>query len=63
MKAGKWEKKKFEGDEIAGKTLGIIGVGNIGKEVAKRAAALGMTVLACDPYIEELRGRGSDRAG
>ena len=56
MKAGKWEKKKFEGDEIAGKTLGIIGVGNIGKEVAKRAAALGMTVLACDPYVDDCEG-------
>jgi D-3-phosphoglycerate dehydrogenase len=53
MKAGKWEKKKFVGDEIGGKTLGIIGVGNIGKEVAKRAIALGMTVLAYDPYLHE----------
>jgi D-3-phosphoglycerate dehydrogenase len=50
MKAGKWEKKKFEGDEIAGKTLGIVGIGNIGKEVAKRAMALGMEVVAYDPY-------------
>jgi D-3-phosphoglycerate dehydrogenase len=50
MKAGKWEKKKFEGDEIAGKMLGIVGIGNIGKEVAKRALALGMTVVAYDPY-------------
>ena len=53
MKAEKWEKKTFEGDEIGGKTLGIIGFGNIGKEVAKRAAALGMTVLAYDPYVKE----------
>ncbi len=51
MKAGKWEKKKFEGDEIAGKTLGIVGIGNIGKEVAKRALALGMNVVAYDPYV------------
>jgi D-3-phosphoglycerate dehydrogenase len=56
MKAGKWEKKKFVGDEIGGKTLGIIGVGNIGKEVAKRAIALGMTVLAYDPYLHECEG-------
>lgn len=48
MKAGKWDKKAFEGDEIGGKTLGIIGVGNIGCEVAQRALALGMTVLAYD---------------
>ncbi|MBI5953280.1 MAG: D-2-hydroxyacid dehydrogenase [Chloroflexi bacterium] len=56
MKAEKWEKKAFEGDEIGGKTLGLIGVGNIGKEVAKRASALGMTVVAYDPYVKELPG-------
>jgi len=48
MKAENWEKKAFEGDEIGGKTLGIIGVGNIGCEVAQRANALGMTVIAYD---------------
>ena len=53
MKSEKWEKKAFEGDEIGGKTLGLIGVGNIGREVAKRASALGMTVLAYDPYVKE----------
>lgn len=53
MKAEKWEKKAFEGDEIGGKTLGLIGVGNIGREVAKRAKALGMTVLAYDPFVKE----------
>ncbi len=52
MKAEKWEKKSFEGDELGGKTLGLIGIGNIGKEVAKRAAALGMTVVAYDPYVK-----------
>jgi D-3-phosphoglycerate dehydrogenase / 2-oxoglutarate reductase len=56
MKAEKWDKKSFEGDEIGGKTLGLVGVGNIGKEVAKRASALGMTVLAYDPYVKELAG-------
>ncbi|MCJ7435642.1 MAG: hydroxyacid dehydrogenase, partial [Anaerolineales bacterium] len=56
MKAEKWEKKSFKGDEIGGKTLGLIGVGNIGKEVAKRAAALGMTVLAYDPFVKEVAG-------
>ena len=50
------EKKRFEGDEIGGKTLGLIGVGNIGKEVARRASALGMTVLAYDPYVKSLEG-------
>ena len=56
MKAEKWDKKSFEGDEIGGKTLGLVGVGNIGKEVAKRANALGMRVLAYDPYVNELAG-------
>jgi D-3-phosphoglycerate dehydrogenase len=56
LKAEKWEKKRFEGDEIGGKTLGLIGVGNIGKEVARRASALGMTVLAYDPYVKSLDG-------
>lgn len=56
LKAEKWEKKRFEGDEIGGKTLGLIGVGNIGREVARRASALGMKVLAYDPYIKELEG-------
>jgi D-3-phosphoglycerate dehydrogenase len=51
MKAGKWEKKKFEGDELGGKTLGIVGIGNIGRETAKRALALGMQAVAYDPYV------------
>ena len=56
MKADKWDKKNFNGDEIGGKTLGLIGVGNIGKEVAKRAAVMGMTVVAYDPYVKEIAG-------
>jgi D-3-phosphoglycerate dehydrogenase len=56
MKAEKWEKKSFEGDELGGKTLGLIGIGNIGKEVAKRATALGMVVIAYDPYVKEAEG-------
>jgi D-3-phosphoglycerate dehydrogenase len=56
MKAGKWEKKAFEGDEIGGRTLGIIGFGNIGREVAKRANALGMSVVAYDPYVKDAGG-------
>lgn len=51
-KAGKWEKKKFKGFELFGKTLGIIGVGRIGTELAARAKALGMKVLAFDPYVK-----------
>ncbi len=51
IKEGKWEKKSFEGHEIYGKTLGLIGSGRIGAEVAKRAQAFGMTVMAFDPYL------------
>jgi D-3-phosphoglycerate dehydrogenase len=53
MKAEKWDKKAFEGVEIGGKTLGLIGIGNIGREVAKRASALGMSVLAYDPFVTQ----------
>jgi D-3-phosphoglycerate dehydrogenase / 2-oxoglutarate reductase len=56
MKAERWDKKLFEGDEISGKMLGIIGYGNIGKETAKRALALGMKVIAYDPYVSSLNG-------
>jgi D-3-phosphoglycerate dehydrogenase len=56
MKAEKWEKKSFEGDELSGKTLGLLGVGNIGREVAKRASALGMRVVAYDPFVEKVPG-------
>ena len=51
IKEGKWEKKQFEGHEIYGKTLGLIGSGRIGAEVAKRAQAFGMKVIAFDPYL------------
>ena len=50
-KAGKWEKKKFLGNEIRGKTLGVIGLGSIGREVVKRARAFEMRILASDPYV------------
>jgi D-3-phosphoglycerate dehydrogenase len=56
IKAEKWEKKLFEGDEIGGKALGLVGIGNIGKEVARRANALGMTVIAYDPYVKTADG-------
>jgi D-3-phosphoglycerate dehydrogenase len=56
MKSEKWEKKQFEGVELGGKTLGLVGIGNIGKEVARRANALGMTVLADDPYVKAAEG-------
>ena len=53
MKAGKWEKKRLKGTEIAGKTLGIIGYGRIGRMLAEKARALGMSVVAYDPYIAD----------
>ena len=57
MKAGKWEKKKFMGIEIFNKTLGIIGIGNIGGQVAKRAQGLSMNVIAYDPFLSEEKAR------
>ncbi len=52
MRNGKWPKKDYaHGFELTGKTLGLIGFGNIGKEVAKRALGLGMTVVASDPFV------------
>jgi len=53
MKQGKWEKKKFLGEEIRDKTLGLAGLGRIGQEVARRAAAFDMRVIAHDPFISE----------
>ncbi len=51
MSEGRWEKKKFQGSELAGKTLGIIGLGRIGREVARRAAAFKMNILGFDPLL------------
>jgi D-3-phosphoglycerate dehydrogenase len=53
MKAGKWEKSRFLGSEVRHKTLGIIGLGKVGKEVASRAQGLEMQVIAFDPYVSE----------
>ncbi len=53
MKAGKWEKKKFMGTELTSKTLGVVGLGNIGKILADRARGLKMAVLAFDPFLTE----------
>jgi len=52
-KAGKWEKKALEGVEIEGKTLGIIGIGRIGQALARKAAALGMRVVAFDKFVDK----------
>src|SRR5436309_4440458 len=50
-RAGKWEKKKFLGNELRGKTLGVVGLGSIGREVVKRAVAFEMRIVAHDPYV------------
>lgn len=52
VKQGKWEKKKFAGRELWQKNLGLVGIGRIGFETAKRAIGLGMTVQAYDPYLK-----------
>lgn len=52
MKDGTWAKKQLTGTELAGKTLGIVGYGRIGQTLGEKAKALGMTVMAADPYVE-----------
>src|ERR1051326_5385026 len=51
LKSGKWERKNFIGTELQGKTLGVIGLGRIGRVVARCAGALGMNVVAFDPFV------------
>src|SRR5437667_2833481 len=51
LKSRQWEKSKFKGIELSGKTLGVIGLGRIGSEVARKCQAMGMHVIAYDPYI------------
>jgi D-3-phosphoglycerate dehydrogenase len=62
MKKGEWLKKEFEGVELNGKTLGIIGYGRIGMEVGKRATTFGMNVIAYDPFVseEDIKSRGGE---
>lgn len=57
MKAGEWNRKAFQGAELYNKTLGILGMGRIGSEVARRAIAFGMRVLAYDPYLALSRAK------
>jgi len=54
MKQGRWEKKKLEGMELRGKTLGLIGLGQIGSDVARLAKAFEMQIIAYDPYVSSL---------
>ena len=60
VKAGKWNRKSFSGSELNKKTLGILGLGRIGAEVAKRAKAFAMSVWAYDPYLTEERAKTLD---
>lgn len=57
MKSGKWEKKKFMGVELFNKTLGIVGIGNIGSQVARRMQAFSMNVIAFDPFLSEEKAK------
>jgi D-3-phosphoglycerate dehydrogenase len=60
MREGKWDRKKFMGTELYNKTLGVVGLGRIGTEVAKRALSFKMKVLGYDPYLSEERAKKTD---
>jgi D-3-phosphoglycerate dehydrogenase len=64
MRSGGWDRTRFSGIELAGKTLGVLGLGRIGREVARRAQALGMSVVAYDPFVspERFRDLGVEEA-
>jgi len=57
LKGGRWERSRWSGIELDGKTLGVIGFGRIGQQVARRAVGLGMRVVAHDPFVSEERFR------
>jgi len=57
VKEGRWDRKKFMGVELYGKTLGIVGLGRIGTEFAKRALSFGMRVMAFDPFLSEEKAK------
>ncbi len=57
LRSGKWERGRFQGIEVRGKTLGIVGLGQVGSEVARRAKGLEMRVLGYDPFVPEERAR------
>ncbi len=65
MKEGKWEKKKFQGHEVTGKTVGIVGIGRIGRIFAERAQGLRMKVIAYDPHMpkEQVEKIGAELVG
>ena len=57
LKSGSWERERFQGTELQGKTLGIVGLGRVGAMVAQRANSFGMRVVAFDPYVSKDRAR------
>src|SRR6266852_3128140 len=57
MHAGKWDKKSLQGTELRGKTLGIVGLGRIGMEVARRSRAFGMEIIGHDPFVASALAR------
>src|SRR5213079_1568385 len=63
LKEGRWERGRYGGIELEGKTLGVLGFGRIGQQVARRALGLGMRVLAYDPFVaaERFRELGAER--
>src|SRR5439155_18656193 len=63
LKQGAWERSRWSGIELAGKTLGVLGLGRIGQQVARRAIGLGMRVVAYDPFVgdDRFREAGIDR--
>jgi D-3-phosphoglycerate dehydrogenase len=60
MRSGEWDRKSFNGTELRGKTLALVGAGRIGSEVARRARAFGMRVVAYDPFLSAERARALD---
>jgi D-3-phosphoglycerate dehydrogenase / 2-oxoglutarate reductase len=64
LKQGRWERSAYSGVELAGKTLGVLGFGRIGQQVARRAQGLGMRVVAYDPFVasDRFRELGAERA-
>ncbi len=57
LKAGRWERERYQGVELAGKTLGVVGLGRVGAMVAQRGTAFGMRVIAFDPYVPRERAK------
>ncbi len=58
LRAGRWDRKRLDGVELYGKTLGIVGLGRVGREVARRMLAFSMKVIAADPYVAADAARG-----